>query len=148
MTLYPSARCQSLIKGFEACRLTAYLPTANDRPTIGWGSTGPDVRLGMTWTQDQADKRFARDLDDFADGVRHELGDAPTTQGQFDALVSFAYNLGVHALDTSTLLRKHKAGDYVGAGAEFLRWNRQTGVVLKGLTRRRLAEQALYLSPS
>jgi lysozyme len=152
--LRPSARCIALIKAFEQCRLSAYRPTPKDRPTIGWGSTGPDVRLGMTWTQEQADARFARDLEDFAAGVRHELAGAPTTQGQFDALVSFAYNVGLdedadalaEGLGDSTLLRKHRAGDFAGAAAEFPKWNRQAGAVLPGLTRRRLAEQALYLA--
>ncbi|EAA7932780.1 lysozyme, partial [Salmonella enterica subsp. enterica] len=68
------------------------------------------------------------------------------TQGQFDALVSFAYNLGARTLSTSTLLRKLNAGDYAGAADEFLCWNKAGGKVLKGLTRRREAERALFLS--
>ncbi|EBG9759466.1 lysozyme, partial [Salmonella enterica] len=68
------------------------------------------------------------------------------TQGQFDALVSFAYNLGARTLSTSTLLRKLNAGDYAGAADEFLRWNKAGGKVLNGLTRRREAERALFLS--
>lgn len=141
-----------LIKRFEQCRLTAYMPTPRDRPTIGWGTTGPDVRMGMTWTQEKADARFARDLADFAEGVTHLLGKAPTTQAQFDALVSFAYNVGLdddldtkaEGLGDSTLLRKHKAGDYDGAAAQFAAWNKQAGVVLRGLTRRREAEVRIY----
>jgi lysozyme len=152
----PSKACSDLIKGFEQCRLTAYLPTPRDRPTIGWGSTGPDIRLGMTWTQAQADARFARDLAAFAIGVTHELRGKPTTQGQFDALVSFAYNVGLdqdadtlaEGLGDSTLLRRHLAGDYAGAAAEFAKWNKQKGVVLNGLTRRRAAEAAMYRGAS
>lgn len=148
----PSKRCADLIKSFEQCRLTAYMPTPRDRPTIGWGTTGPDVRMGMTWTQEKADARFARDLADFAEGVTHLLGGTPTTQAQFDALVSFAYNVGLdddldtkaEGLGDSTLLRKHKAGDYDGAAAQFAAWNKQAGVVLKGLTRRRTAEARIY----
>ena len=68
------------------------------------------------------------------------------TQGQFDALVSFTYNLGARTLSTSTLLRKLNAGDYAGAADEFLRWNKAGGKVLNGLTRRREAERALFLS--
>ncbi|MEG5623927.1 lysozyme, partial [Enterobacter hormaechei] len=68
------------------------------------------------------------------------------TQGQFDALVSFTYNLGARSLSTSTLLRKLNAGDYAGAADEFLRWNKAGGKVLNGLTRRREAERALFLS--
>jgi lysozyme len=77
----------------------------------------------------------------------------PTTQGQFDALVSFAYNEGIggpslrgKGLLGSTLFRKHKAGDHTGAAAEFLKWNKQAGKVLRGLTRRRAAERLIYLS--
>jgi len=150
----PSKACIDLIKSFETCRLTAYMPTAKDRPTIGWGTTGPDVRMGMTWTQGHADARFERDLADFATGVTHELQGKPTTQGQFDALVSFAYNVGLdddadtiaEGLGDSTLLKRHLAGDYAGAAAQFALWNKQAGVVLGGLTRRRAAERALYLS--
>lgn len=152
MIMTPSPRIIVFIKGFEMCRLSAYMPTPHDRPTIGWGTTGNDVRLGMTWTQKQCDERFARDLDDFAAGVNHELHGAQTTQGQFDALLSFAYNVGLdddadtlaEGLGDSTLLKKHLAGDYVGAAAEFAKWNKQAGVVLAGLTRRRAAEAAIY----
>ena len=70
------------------------------------------------------------------------------TQGQFDALVSFAYNLGARALSTSTLLQKLNAGDYTGAADEFPRWNKAGGKVLPGLTWRREAERALFLSDS
>jgi lysozyme len=67
-----------------------------------------------------------------------------TTQSQFDALVSFAYNVGLSALNDSTLLRLHKAGDYAGAKAQFARWDKNDGKVIKGLARRRAAEAALY----
>lgn len=150
----PSIRCADFIKSFEQCRLTAYMPTAKDRPTIGWGTTGSDVRMGMTWTQAQADARFAHDLAQFATGVTHELQGRPTTQGQFDALVSFAYNVGLdddvdtlaEGLGDSTLLKKHLAGDYAGAAAQFALWNKQDHVELRGLTRRRAGEAAMYRS--
>lgn len=152
----PSPRCEAFIKSFEKCRLTAYMPTKNDRPTIGWGSTGPDIKLGMTWTQAQADERFAKDLAHFSAGVLRLLKGAPTTQAQFDALVSFAYNVGLdedadtkaEGLGDSTLLRLHRAGDYAGAAAQFKFWNKQKGVVLAGLTRRRRDETAMYLAKS
>ena len=148
----PSSKCIDFIKSFEQCRLTAYMPTPRDRPRIGWGTTGPDVRRGMTWTQAQADARFARDLADFAAGVTHELQGRPTTQGQFDALVSFAYNVGLdddadtlaEGLGDSSLLKKHLAGDYEGAAAQFALWNKQGHIVLSGLTRRRAGEAAMY----
>lgn len=142
----PSPACEALIKGFETCVLHAYMPTPVDRPTIGWGSTGPDIGLGMTWTQDQADRRFAHDLDAFAAGVSDAIGDAPTTQGELDALVSLAYNIGLANFRGSTLLRLHRLGDRAGAAGQFARWTRQAGKVLHGLERRRAAEALLYRS--
>jgi lysozyme len=110
--------------------------------TIGWGSTGPGIGPGTIWTRAQCDARLARDLERFAREVDRALGDAPTSAGQFDALVSFHYNTG--AIGRATLTRKHCSGDHAGAAAEFARWNRAGGRVLKGLTRRRAAEAALY----
>jgi lysozyme len=134
-----------LIHSFESCKLTAYPdPGARDgHPwTIGWGSTGPGIAKGVVWTQAQADARFLADLGRFEKGVA--LMAPVTTQNQFDALVSFAYNVGLAALNDSTLLRLHKSGDYVGAKDQFSRWDKNDGRVMKGLTRRRAAEAALY----
>lgn len=142
--LKPSKRIEEFIKGFEQLRLKAYMPTPNDVPTIGWGSTGADIKMGMVWTEAQADARFAKDLADFAKAVSDKLGTAPTTQDQFDAMVSLAYNIGKGAFAESTLLRLHKEGNYAGAAAQFGRWNKQKGVELKGLTRRRAAEERIY----
>jgi lysozyme len=134
-----------LIHSFESCKLTAY-PDPGSRDghpwTIGWGSTGPGIAKGVVWTQAQADARFAADLGRFEKGVA--LMAPVTTQSQFDALVSFAYNVGLAALNDSTLLRMHKAGDYAGAKAQFARWDKNDGKVMKGLARRRAAEAALY----
>ncbi len=135
----------ALIHSFESCKLTAYPDpgSVDGKPvTIGWGSTGPDIRLGMTWTQEQADARFSADLGRFEKAVA--LMAPVTTQNQFDALVSFAYNVGLSALNDSTLLRFHKAGDYGAAKLQFARWSKNDGKVMKGLTRRRAAEAALY----
>ena len=140
----PSPKIIDFIKAFEKCKLKAYMPTPNDRPTIGWGSTGPDIKLGMVWTQKQADEHFAADLAKFSAGVSAAVGRAPTTQGQFDALVSFAYNCGVAALNSSTLLKLHKAGEHDAAAGQFGRWTKQKGVELKGLVRRRDAEASIY----
>lgn len=149
----PSPACKTFVKRYESCRLTAYKPTPQDVPTIGWGATGRDVVLGMKpWTQPQADARFERDIAMFSAGVDHMLGVAPTTQGQFDALVSFAYNVGLdddadliaEGLGDSTLLKRHLAGNYASARAEFAKWNKQKGRVLNGLTIRRAAEAAMY----
>ena len=142
----PSAKIAAFIKGYEKCRLKAYLPTKDDVPTIGFGTTGPDIRLGMKWTQAQADTRFAADLARFSGHVTALLGAATTTQAQFDALVSLAYNIGYGdgGLKTSTLLRMHKEGDHAGACLQFARWNKQAGRVLNGLTTRRTAEADIY----
>lgn len=112
--------------------------------TIGWGATGAGVGPGTVWTQAQCDARLEADLLRYARDVDAALGDAPTTQGQFDALVSFHYNTG--AIARATLTRKHVAGDFSGASEEFARWNRAGGRVLNGLVRRRAAETALYRS--
>lgn len=151
----PSLKCVALIQQFEGCArkqadgtFAAYPDpgSGGDPWTIGWGSTGPDVKLGVVWTQAQCDDRCAKDLAAFATKVAAVLGGAPATQSQFDAMVSFAYNVGIGNLSSSTLLKKHKAGDYAGAAAEFARWNKAAGKVLPGLTRRRAAESKLYAS--
>ena len=151
----PSDACTRLIQEFEGCArkqpngtFAAYPDpgTGGDPWTIGWGSTGPDIRKGTVWTQQQCDARFQEHVGQFAQGVESALGGAATTQHQFDAMVSFAYNVGLGNLKSSTLLRKHKAGDYKGAAAEFAKWNKAAGKVLPGLVRRRQAEAALYSS--
>ena len=110
--------------------------------TIGWGATGPGVTPDTVWTQEECDARLQEDLVRYAADVARALDDAPTTQQQFDALVSFHYNTG--AIERATLTRRHREGDYWAAQAEFARWNRAGGRVLKGLSRRRAAEAALY----
>lgn len=137
----------ALMHEFEGCRLEAY-PDPGSRDgnpwTIGWGSTGSDIKRGTVWTQAQADARFEQDINQFAAKVETLLGGCPTTQNQFDALCSLAYNIGLRALGGSTVLRKHKAADYLGAARAFLMWNKNDGKVMRGLTRRRLAESDLY----
>ena len=148
----------ALIKRFEGCArlrtdgtVAAYPdPGTGGEPwTIGWGATGRDHvhggRIGpqTVWTQAQCDDRLVHDLARYAADVARALGNAPRTQAQFDALVSFHYNTG--AIARATLTQKHVAGDYQGAAREFARWNRAGGRVLKGLVRRRAAEAELYL---
>lgn len=134
-----------LIKEFEDCKLTAYPdPATGGEPwTIGYGHTG-GVKKGDVWTQAQADAAIIEDVDKFSDGVSALIGAAPTTQGQYDALVSFAYNVGLGNLKKSTLLRMHKDGDYSGAVGQFARWANANGKPMAGLKRRREAEAALY----
>lgn len=132
----------ALIKSFEGLRLQAYQDSVGVW-TIGYGHT-KDVHEGMAINEAEAEQLLRNDLMDFEAGVEGIIDKA--TQGQFDALVSFAFNLGIGALRGSTLLRKHNAGDYKGAAGEFLRWNKAGGRVLAGLSRRRAAESAMYLS--
>jgi len=141
----------ALIKRFEGCarkrpdgRFEAYPdPGTGGAPwTVGWGATGPGIGPHTVWTQRECDDRLDHDISRHAADVRAALGDAPTTQNQFDALVSFHFNTG--AIGRATLTRKHRTGDYEGAAREFARWNRAGGRVLAGLTRRRAAEAALY----
>jgi lysozyme len=135
------------MKGEEGCKLTAYPdPGSKDgKPwTVGFGSTGPDIVKGTVWTQAQADARFLADLRRFEGSVEAKLGTAPTSQQQFDALVSFAYNVGIGALSTSTLLAKHLAGDFAGAAEQFARWINNDGKPMPGLKARRAREAAIY----
>ncbi len=148
----------ALIKRFEGCArkrrdglVEAYPDpgTGGDPWTIGWGATGAGLdgeRIGprTVWTQAQCDARLESDLARYAADVARAVGSAPTTQAQFDAMVSFHYNTG--AIARATLTRKHRAGDHAGAVAEFARWNRAGGRVMRGLVRRRTAEAALYRS--
>ncbi|HAS1047769.1 TPA: lysozyme [Enterobacter cloacae] len=138
----------ALIKQFEGCKLTAYQDSVGVW-TIGYGWTQPvdgkPIRAGMTIKQETADRLLKTGLISYESDVSR-LVKVGLTQGQFDALVSFTYNLGARSLSTSNLLRKLNAGDYAGAADEFLRWNKAGGKVLNGLTRRREAERALFLS--
>ena len=141
----------ALIKRFEGCAKTrgdgkveAYPDpgTGGDPWTIGWGATGRGISSGTIWTQAQCNARLAADLARYGAQVAQVIGDAPTSQTQFDALVAFHYNTG--AIGKATLTRKHMAGDYAGAAREFDRWVHAGGQVMRGLVRRRAAEQALY----
>ena len=138
----------ALIKQFEGCKLTAYQDSVGVW-TIGYGWTPPvdgkPIRAGMTIKQETAERLLKTGLVRYESDVSR-LVKVGMTQGQFDALVSFTYNLGARSLSTSTLLRKLNTGDYAGAADEFLRWNKAGGKALNGLTRRREAERALFLS--
>lgn len=144
-TSVPSSALE-LIKRFEGCRLAAYPDpaTGGDPWTIGWGATGSGIAKGVVWTQAQADARLVQDVKRFCDGVRKLLDNAATTDRQLGAMTSLAYNVGLGNFGSSTLLKKHKAGDYAGAKAEFAKWNKAAGKVMAGLTRRRTDEAQVY----
>lgn len=132
-----------LIKRFEGCRLHAYLDAVGV-PTIGFGST-EGVTMGNTITQDEAETLLLEDLVRFEEGVTR-LVKVDIDQNAFDALVSFAFNLGIGALQGSMLLRLLNAGDETGAAKEFLKWKHAGGKELPGLVARRKAESELFLS--
>lgn len=140
-----SAQGLDLIKRFEGLHLHAYLDPVQI-PTIGYGTimiAGKPVKMGMVITEEQAGQYITADLHRFEDAVNTSV-DVPLTQEQFDALVSFTYNLGVSNFKKSTLLTLLNQSRYEEAQPQFLRWNRAGGVVFKGLSRRRLAEAALF----
>ena len=126
-----------LVKSFEGLKLRAYLCPAKVW-TIGYGSTGPHVTAGKVITEAQANDLLQDDLDRFEKAVTR-LVTVPLTQNQYDALVSFAFNVGISALERSTLLKRVNAKLFDQAKAEFAKWNRAGGRPLAGLTRRRAA---------
>ena len=133
-----------LIKSFEGLRLDSYRCPAGVA-TIGYGSTGPHVRIPMTITPGEAERLLQKDIARFETGVTAMVSGVPTSENEFSAMVSLAFNIGLGAFATSTLLKRHKAGNKIGAANAFLMWNRAGKRVLPGLIRRREAERALYL---
>ncbi|HGB3193967.1 TPA: lysozyme [Salmonella enterica subsp. enterica serovar Waycross] len=142
-----SQRGIDLIKQFEGYSSKAYPDpaTGGDPFTVGYGHTGKDVKPGMVITAEQAEKMLRDDVARFESGVSALLK-VPTTQGQFDAMVSLAYNIGLGNFGKSTLLRKHNEKCYSCAAGQFPAWNRAAGKVMNGLTRRRNAERDVYMS--
>lgn len=134
----------ALIHSFESLRLVAYQDPRGIW-TIGWGHTGQGVGLNTTCSEDQADAWFIADTHEAVAGVLRSV-DVALSQEQFDALVSFTYNVGVGSEAHSTLVRVLNAGNYMMAAEQFLVWNHINGQVSDGLTRRREAERALFLS--
>lgn len=132
----------ALIKKFEGCVLSAYLCSAKVW-TIGWGTT-KDVKEGDVCLQEEADGFLERDLQKFERAV-HKHINVPLYQNQFDALVSFTYNLGPTNLKESTLRQRINDNQLNDVPYQIRRWNRAGGVVLDGLVRRREAEALLWL---
>jgi lysozyme len=138
-----SERCLALIREFEGLRLEAYPdPASGGEPwTLGFGHT-KGVKRGDTCTPEQAEAWLREDA------AEAEAQVLSTTQllnrNQLDAVVSFVFNLGITKFRKSTMLQKISAGDFVGAAAEFKRWNLGGGKAMPGLVRRRAAEAALF----
>ncbi|MDM1788429.1 muraminidase [Serratia marcescens] len=137
-----------LIKQFEGLELKAYQDSVGVW-TIGYGWTqtvdGKKIAPGMRIDQATADRLLKCGVVQYEQGV-NQLVKVRITQGQFDALVSFAYNLGLRSLSTSTLLQKLNAGDKQGAADQFGRWVNAGGKRLDGLVARRAAEREMFLS--
>jgi lysozyme len=140
----------ALIKNYEGLRYSSYADPVGI-PTICYGHTGPEVRLGQRATQEQCDTLLMQDIAKHQRvliGPRNCIASVPLTGNQLDALTSLTFNIGGAKFCGSTLAAKLRLRDYTGAAAEFRKWDRaRIGGVLKplpGLTRRRGAEAALF----
>lgn len=132
----------NLIKHYEGLRLHAYQDSVGIW-TIGVGHT-KNVHPGMVISEETADQ-FLRDDVEEAENAVMRLVKVPLDQAQFDALVSLVFNIGEGNFSHSTLLKKLNAHDYLGASAEFVKWNKAGGKPVLGLTRRRAAERDHFL---
>jgi lysozyme len=159
--MHASERGIELIKSFEGFRTFPYLCSAGLH-TIGYGHVlYPDqARLktperasyalkpehNRVWDADEIDALLEADLLRFTDGVLRLCPASADNQCHLDAMVSFAFNVGLGNLQASTLRMKYSRGEIEAAADEFLKWNKAGGKILAGLTRRRAAERALFLS--
>lgn len=134
-----------LIKKFEGCRLEAYKCPAGIL-TIGYGHTGSEVHLGQKITQEQAEKYLKQDITIHSNNVSR-LVKTPLNQNQFDALVSFEYNVGYGNFASSTMLKLLNQKKYTEAAAQFGRWVYANKKILQGLVKRRAAEKELFVKP-
>ena len=133
-----------LIRSFEGFVATPYRAVATEKYlTIGYGHYGPDVRMGMVWTKDQAEKQLKKDIERFEAHVNKYDYKYDFNQNQFDALVSFSYNIG--SIDQLTNLGRRSKAEIA---EKMILYNKSGGRVLQGLVNRRKAEQALFLSGS
>jgi len=135
----------ALTEQFEGLELEAYQDQVGVW-TVGYGHTGPDVKEGLTITEEEASILLAADVAWAVTCVNKSVT-ANINQNQFDAMVDFVFNLGCARLVQSTLLKMVNAGDFDGAAQQFLRWNKAGGKVIRGLTKRRHAEADLFAQP-
>lgn len=141
-TLSASQELIDSIKAHEGLRLKAYIPVKNDAWTIGYGHTGRDVYQGLQITKDDAERLLRNDLERFEYAVRQIK--VPLNQHQFDALVSFTYNIGVGAFNRSTLLTEINKGNYDAVPHQLSRWVYSSGVKYRGLIKRRQYEANIF----
>lgn len=130
------------VQGWESCRLAAYLD-GGGVPTIGWGHT-LGVKMGDRCTQEEADAWLIEELVEYAEALKVYMHREPLQQ-QFDALLTLSYNAGVRAIGKAGVMALFNAGDDDGCADRFLAWNKDNGREVKGLTKRRWAERAIYL---
>ena len=144
-----SLKGAALTESFEAASgpvLVAYADhLAGGKPTVGWGHTGPDVKVGAVWTRAMCEEALMNDIH-WASNVVNNLVHISLTQGEFDALVDFTYNVGSGNFASSTMLKLLNQNEIAQAALEFEKWDKAKGVVVAGLLRRRTAEQALFNS--
>ena len=150
MALHASGKIVDLIKRWEGYRGTAYKPVATEQYyTIGWGHYGADVTAGMTITAEEGTRLLLEDIytkcEKPLDALCSKDG-VVLNQQEYDALVSFVFNLGSGKLASSTLWKKVVAGDRQGAADEFGKWVKAGGKVLPGLVRRRACERNIWLN--
>lgn len=139
----------TLIKKWEGCKLKAYLDSGGVW-TIGYGTTfypdGTRVKEGDTCTQEQADAWLQGHVNDLVFELLNEVK-VTLNANQIKALVCFIYNIGMGAFKKSTMLRLINDGKILEASEQFIRWNKDNGVVVPGLTNRRLDEKKLFNTP-
>lgn len=147
-----SAATINLVKQHEGFSAKAYIDTSG-LPVIGYGQTrvrGKRVKMGQWISKSEADAELVKELYLIQRTVKSHVR-VKLTPNQLGALTSFAYNAGMRVVTSSTLARKLNAGNYAGAANEFVRWNKANKggklVPFAGLTRRRQAERALFLTP-
>ncbi len=135
----------ALVRKWEDCHLKAYPDPASggDPWTIGFGATGPGIRRGVVWTQQQAEQRLEQDVKRFVDGVRRLL-QRPATDKQLGAMASLAYNIGLARFEKSTLLRLFNEGKIEAACKQFGVWVMASGKRMQGLANRRADEAKVF----
>lgn len=134
----------------EGLRLTAYRDPVGI-PTICYGHTGPEVKLGLTLTKQQCDDILWQDIQKHQPVIlrynaRNCIGNVPLTANQRDALTDFIINVGTGKFCSSTMAKRLKAMDYIGAADEFPKWTLAKGRRLPGLVSRRQKERALFVT--
>jgi lysozyme len=130
------------IQDVEGCKLFAYLDIGGVW-TIGVGHTGPEVVKGLTCSMEQALQWLKEDSEEAQEAIRQSV-EGLLTQNQFNALVSFVFNVGINAFKKSTMLKLINKGDFDGAAKEFTKWNKDNGKEILGLSKRRILEQSVF----